>query len=117
MNIGWSTLRRTMKWLGLVICLCLTLLWGGSYALDCLHFRVGAYSGLICEGAMLLSRGRVGRPYLAIFPLWLLIIPVVAVTIAIWRFDRRPPKGHCQTCGYNLTGNVSGVCPECGETV
>ena len=30
---------------------------------------------------------------------------------------RRPPEGHCQTCGYNLTGNVSGVCPECGETV
>lgn len=23
----------------------------------------------------------------------------------------------CKTCGYNLTGNVSGVCPECGTTV
>ena len=22
--------------------------------------------------------------------------------------------GHCRKCGYNLTGNVSGVCPECG---
>jgi len=21
---------------------------------------------------------------------------------------------HCQTCGYNLTGNTSGRCPECG---
>ena len=29
---------------------------------------------------------------------------------------RRPP-GHCQTCGYDLTGNVSGVCPECGEAI
>lgn len=27
----------------------------------------------------------------------------------------RFPKGHCQECGYDLTGNVSGVCPECGE--
>lgn len=27
------------------------------------------------------------------------------------------PFGHCRTCGYNLTGNVSGVCPECGKTV
>ena len=23
-------------------------------------------------------------------------------------------KGGCPTCGYDLTGNVSGVCPECG---
>lgn len=26
-----------------------------------------------------------------------------------------PP--HCRTCGYNLTGNISGVCPECGERI
>ncbi len=32
-----------------------------------------------------------------------------------WRDRRRIPPGHCQKCGYNLTGNVSGVCPECGE--
>ena len=25
--------------------------------------------------------------------------------------------GHCQTCGYDLTGNTSGVCPECGTKV
>jgi len=29
----------------------------------------------------------------------------------------RPPDGHCQSCGYDLTGNVSGVCPECGERI
>ena len=23
----------------------------------------------------------------------------------------------CIECGYNLTGNVSGVCPECGERI
>ncbi|UCG17088.1 MAG: hypothetical protein JSV19_03465 [Phycisphaerales bacterium] len=31
------------------------------------------------------------------------------------------PKGSgdrcCRRCGYDLTGNVSGVCPECGEPV
>ena len=26
-------------------------------------------------------------------------------------------RGLCQTCGYDLTGNESGVCPECGETI
>lgn len=30
---------------------------------------------------------------------------------------RRIPNGYCQNCGYNLTGNVSGVCPECGEKI
>jgi hypothetical protein len=29
----------------------------------------------------------------------------------------KQPSGHCQECGYNLTGNVSGVCPECGTEV
>lgn len=28
---------------------------------------------------------------------------------------RRRLKGHCRTCGYDLTGNVSGICPECGS--
>ena len=30
---------------------------------------------------------------------------------------RRRRRGHCAACGYDLTGNVSGVCPECGGTV
>lgn len=32
-------------------------------------------------------------------------------------FNRRPPRrkhGHCKKCGYNLRGNVSGKCSECG---
>ena len=32
-----------------------------------------------------------------------------------WEGLFRPPPGHCQKCGYDLTGNVSGRCPECGE--
>ncbi len=31
-----------------------------------------------------------------------------------WYPTVRIPPGHCQKCGYDLTGNVSGVCPECG---
>jgi rubrerythrin len=23
----------------------------------------------------------------------------------------------CRKCGYNLTGNAGGVCPECGERI
>ena len=29
----------------------------------------------------------------------------------------RMKEGCCPTCGYNLTGNASGICPECGEQV
>lgn len=31
--------------------------------------------------------------------------------------DQRPPHPICPTCGYNLTGNKSGACPECGALV
>ncbi len=36
-------------------------------------------------------------------------------TFVFWRRGRRRKPGHCG-CGYDLTGNVSGRCPECGET-
>ncbi len=35
----------------------------------------------------------------------------------LWWRDRRPSRGHCPTCGYDLTGNVSGMCSECGAKV
>jgi hypothetical protein len=43
-------------------------------------------------------------------PLFVLAIP----TAYLWHRDRRPRAGHCQRCGYDLTGNVSGRCSECG---
>lgn len=69
-----------------------------------------------------------------------LMIPFVAVIIAlrmikgprlgdrwantkvVWRkYAHRPPfdpRGvHCVGCGYDLTGNVSGICPECGRPI
>ncbi|MCC7293074.1 MAG: hypothetical protein IT449_13520 [Phycisphaerales bacterium] len=30
------------------------------------------------------------------------------------RFDDAP---HCAACQYNLTGNFSGICPECGTPI
>ena len=29
----------------------------------------------------------------------------------------RARQGRCLKCGYDLTGNISGVCPECGTAV
>ncbi len=46
---------------------------------------------------------------------WLVLSISTLFTIcAWWAHRRRIPPGHCKKCGYNLTGNVSGICPECG---
>ena len=41
------------------------------------------------------------------------ILPLVRGSRAVSRARRRA-RGLCPRCGYDLTGNVSGVCPECG---
>jgi hypothetical protein len=49
---------------------------------------------------------------------WIPLVVVAIPTALLWHRDRRAhPAGHCRTCGYNLTGNVSGRCPECGEVI
>jgi hypothetical protein len=52
-----------------------------------------------------------------VLPLWMPFLLAVVTTAFLWRLDaRRSQLGHCR-CGYNLTGNVSGICPECGEPI
>ena len=50
-------------------------------------------------------------------PVWLLVVAVGIPTGILWWRDRRPKDGLCTACGYDLTGNVSGACPECGTAV
>ena len=50
-------------------------------------------------------------------PLIYAFAAVAIPTLLVWRLAPPwPPPGHCP-CGYNLTGNVSGTCPECGVEV
>jgi hypothetical protein len=53
------------------------------------------------------------------FPLWLPFVLLAIPTAVLWFVDRRrrTRPGYCQRCGYDLTGNVSGRCPECGERI
>lgn len=40
--------------------------------------------------------------------------PLAVLALRTTRRYRRRKRGLCLTCGYDLTGNTSGVCPECG---
>jgi len=44
--------------------------------------------------------------------------------VVLWRKSRREKRvefrrknGICVNCGYDLRGNTTGICPECGEAV
>jgi hypothetical protein len=65
------------------------------------------------ESALFLDGGTQIVTISMAIPLILLAFP----TAVLWLPGRRSPAGHCQACGYNLAGNVSGVCPECGTGV
>ncbi len=54
-------------------------------------------------------------------PFWFVLLLTVPVPYLWWRALRRKARrrscGLCAACGYNLTGNTSGACPECGTAV
>ena len=52
-------------------------------------------------------------------PLWPLpALTTIPAGLLWWRHRRqRFLPGHCGRCGYDLVGNVSGKCPECGAAV
>ena len=55
-------------------------------------------------------------PSVADKPLWPSLAGTAVVGfVLLYCGRRRIVRGHCD-CGYDLTGNVSGVCPECGAT-
>lgn len=55
------------------------------------------------------------------FPAWLppIVLLIYPAAVALQRIGerRRPRLGACPNCGYDLTGNVSGLCSECGEPI
>ena len=67
-------------------------------------------------------------PIWALMDTWLSVATMIVgpfvvgtvVAIVHWKRDLkrdRQEHGMCGDCGYNLTGNESGVCPECGGTI
>ena len=72
-----------------------------SYSVHGSGVRRKIYVRIPLYGLMLLFGG---------WPLWLLIS-------GLNRRKRRRNRGLCFDCGYDLTGNESGVCPECGSSI
>jgi hypothetical protein len=85
----------------------------------------GRYDGLLqrmYRNGFFIERG--GRfpssAFAAGCPPWFLVLlfglyPALAFTLRSVRLRRRRRRNQCIHCGYNLTGNVSGICPECGR--
>ena len=46
-------------------------------------------------------------------------LPGVVVAVLVYAFlpGQRAVETQCLKCGYDLTGNTSGVCPECGMEI
>ena len=78
---------------------------------------VGAADTLYQYGILLPSHSLSRSLSLFRLPLWLPFVVIAVPTAFLWYRDRRWrfPLGHCIKCGYNLTGNTTGICPECGS--
>ncbi len=52
-------------------------------------------------------------------PLGVPLLLTAVATAILFRRDHcaSPPAGHCRVCGYDLTGNESGFCSECGTKI
>ena len=101
----------------------------GYFCLTCWHVSTspaisrwwGRWGFTIQTGALAGEDPPINRVFLSM-PLWFPIVlfasyPVLAFIRGPLRRYLRRRKGLCLSCGYDLTGNVSGVCPECGTEV
>lgn len=53
-----------------------------------------------------------------ILPMWMILSMAAAGTgLCAWLSRWRLRRGFCAECDYCLTGNMSGVCPECGSGI
>ena len=81
--------------------------------------RTDYWADILCdeeaEGVVADDKESALYEYRAEMPLPPLILLVGIPSAIVWyRERRRLPAGHCRRCGYDLTKNESGRCPECG---
>jgi hypothetical protein len=122
---GRSRTWRVLKSAGAVACLLIVALYAATgthtIVVDFYHFDIGLLGARPFGDVRWLRAGRGwGGPWFRCLELPLVsLFALVAIPTAYfwWRDSRRVAPGYCQQCGYNLTGNVSGRCPECSAPV
>lgn len=55
--------------------------------------------------------------YIFLVPLWMTAVLGFLFYLYYRRRTSRLRVGRCLKCDYDLTGNISGICPECGNTI
>lgn len=93
-------MRQTAKWMSCIVCLAMVVYWFlNMFSYDIVDPAEGMYLD----------------PYVRMSPIfWFLFGVSFGLAIAFW-VQRKPQlPGHCENCGYDLSGNISGRCPECG---
>ncbi len=98
---------------------CLVLCCGGLLgALTMLALVQGSYWHTVYSGCRISSTAVLT---FAVAPGWATCGGLTGFVVGHW-ITKRPwfrsnGAGNCQRCSYDLKGNVSGICPECGEPV
>ena len=95
---------------------------GNRYLKTRWKWIAGYYGIALALGALAAGLARITGQESALlfcsFYILMLLGPILGLVLfAIPAKWPRHPEGHCQICGYNLTGNVSGRCSECGTDV
>ena len=71
----------------------------------------------LSDYALIARWGSAGPVRFATCPLWIPFVLLGIPAAILWRLDRRRSTAGACRCGYDLTGNTSGRCPECGQLV
>ncbi len=88
-------------------------------AVAALSYMLAGYLLLLSEGFEFHSVFAFGQ-YVLIGSLEYWLVMALVLVIGRWghrRISTMPYLGRCLSCDYDLRGNETGVCPECGEAI
>ena len=93
---GWLSAKWLFAWLSAISCvLIVTILIADRYSFKRTSIAINA----------------------VLLVVLVLDIPAVIRFRRQWDREYRAKNNRCVECGYDLAGNVSGICPECGSKI